>query len=72
MLVWRIVNNIDAKRDIFLKEEFIGIDATNKGEIDGFKREWPGDTDCDRNVIKNLKKRKIIDIDEEFLRKFYI
>jgi len=72
MLVWRIVNNIDAKRDIFLKKEFIGIDATNKNEIDGFKREWPGDTECDLKVINNLQKRKIINIDEEFLRKFYI
>ncbi len=72
MLIWRIVNNIDAKRDIFLKEEFIGIDATNKNDIDGFKREWPGDTDCDIAVINNLKKRKIINIDEEFLKKFYI
>ena len=72
MLVWRIVNNIDAKRDIFLKKEFIGIDATNKNEIDGFKREWPGDTECDLKVINNLQKRKIIDVDEEFLRKFYI
>ncbi|EAL6923010.1 menaquinone biosynthesis decarboxylase, partial [Campylobacter jejuni] len=27
MLVWRVVNNIDAKRDIFIKEERLGVDA---------------------------------------------
>jgi len=72
MLIWRIVNNIDAKRDIFLQKEFIGIDATNKGEIDGFEREWPDDTDCDPNVINSLKERGLIDIDENFIKRFYI
>ncbi|EGI1599384.1 menaquinone biosynthesis decarboxylase, partial [Campylobacter coli] len=28
MLVWRVVNNIDAKRDIFIKEERLGVDAS--------------------------------------------
>ncbi|HEG8277394.1 TPA: menaquinone biosynthesis decarboxylase, partial [Campylobacter coli] len=32
MLVWRVVNNIDAKRDIFIKEERLGVDASAKGE----------------------------------------
>ncbi|EHF7891434.1 menaquinone biosynthesis decarboxylase, partial [Campylobacter coli] len=31
MLVWRVVNNIDAKRDIFIKEERLGVDASAKG-----------------------------------------
>ncbi|EDO7880744.1 menaquinone biosynthesis decarboxylase, partial [Campylobacter coli] len=30
MLVWRVVNNIDAKRDIFIKEERLGVDASAK------------------------------------------
>ncbi len=72
MLIWRVVNNIDAKRDIYLKEEFIGIDATNKNKIDGYDRQWPKDTDCDRGVIKDLIDRKLIDIDENFLDRFYI
>jgi 4-hydroxy-3-polyprenylbenzoate decarboxylase len=72
MLIWRVVNNIDAKRDIFLESEYIGIDGTNKGKIDGFEREWPDDTDCDKDVIKSLIKREIVDINDNFLRKFYI
>ncbi|MFG5142492.1 menaquinone biosynthesis decarboxylase, partial [Campylobacter lari] len=36
MLVWRIVNNIDAKRDIFIKKDCIGIDATNKGLLEDY------------------------------------
>ncbi len=72
MLIWRVANNIDANRDIYLENEFIGVDGTNKGEIENFPRRWPGDTDCDEKVIKSLMQRKLIDIDDEFLKKFYI
>ncbi len=72
MLIWRVVNNIDAKRDLFLQKEYIGIDATNKNEIDGFKREWPDDTDCDPAVIKSLRERGLLDVDDNFLKRFYI
>ncbi len=70
MLIWRIVNNIDAKRDIYLEDEFFIIDATNKTQIDGFKREWPKDTLCDSNILDNLKEKGLIDIDDKFIKKF--
>ena len=69
MLVWRVVNNIDASRDVVLKP-FIAIDATNKGEMDGFEREWPGDTFCTKEVLDSLQKKGLIDIDEAFIKKF--
>lgn len=72
MLIWRVVNNIDATRDIFLQKEYIGIDGTNKGQIENFPRRWPDDTDCDARVIESLRKRGIIDVDESFLRRFHI
>ncbi|WP_187648596.1 menaquinone biosynthesis decarboxylase [Nitrosophilus labii] len=69
MLIWRVVNNIDAKRDIVL-EPFIMVDATNKNELDGFKREWPDDVLCDKKVIEDLQKRGLIETNEEFIKKF--
>jgi 4-hydroxy-3-polyprenylbenzoate decarboxylase len=69
MLIWRVVNNIDATRDIRLTP-FILIDGTNKNELDGFMREWPDDTLCTKEVLDSLKERKLIDIDDEFIRKF--
>ena len=72
MLLWRIVNNIDAARDIFLEKEFIGVDATNKGQIEGFTRRWPDDTDCDMRVIDDLRARNLLDISDDFLKKYYI
>jgi len=72
MLIWRIANNIDALRDIFLEKEYIGIDATNKSQMDGYTREWPGDTNCDQEVIKSLQKRGILTNNKEFLNKYYV
>jgi 4-hydroxy-3-polyprenylbenzoate decarboxylase len=69
MLVWRVVNNIDASRDVVLKP-FIAVDATNKGEADSFEREWPGDTFCTKEVLDMLQKKKLIDVDDTFIKKF--
>jgi 4-hydroxy-3-polyprenylbenzoate decarboxylase len=69
MLIWRVVNNIDAGRDVIL-EPFIAIDATNKSEVDGYEREWPGDTFCTKEVLDMLQEKGLIDIDETFIKKF--
>jgi len=69
MLIWRVVNNIDALRDIVL-EPFIAIDGTNKNGHDGYDREWPGDTFCTKEVLERLQQKGLIDIDEAFIRKF--
>ena len=69
MLLWRVVNNIDAQRDIRL-DPFIVIDATGKGKIDGYEREWPGDTLCDAEVLKSLEEKGLIEIDEAFIKKY--
>ena len=69
MLLWRVVNNIDATRDIVTKP-FIVVDGTNKSEVDGFSREWPSDTFCTKEVLDSLQKRGLIDIDEKFIKKF--
>jgi len=69
LLLWRVVNNIDAERDIVL-EPFLAIDATAKNAYDGYSREWPGDTHCDPEVLASLKERKILEIDRRFERRF--
>ncbi len=71
MLIWRITNNIDALYDVWI-EEIIGIDATAKSEIDGYKRVWPEDVHCDKQIINRLKEKGTIDVDEQFLKKYQI
>ena len=69
LLLWRVVNNIDAGRDIRL-DPFIAVDATNKDARDGYEREWPNDTLCTPEVLERLQEKGVIDVDEAFIRKW--
>lgn len=42
-VMWKVFNNIDAKRDIVLSGDQIGIDATKKLREEGLTRDWPND-----------------------------
>ncbi|EPH5993408.1 menaquinone biosynthesis decarboxylase [Campylobacter coli] len=72
MLVWRVVNNIDAKRDIFIKEERLGVDASAKGEAEGYLRAWPKQIDCTKSVIEDLILRNILENNPDLFNKFEI
>ncbi|CZE50847.1 menaquinone biosynthesis decarboxylase [Campylobacter geochelonis] len=72
MSVWRVTNNIDALRDIFIDKEQICVDATVKFEWEGYTRGWPDETNCTKEVIKSLIDRQLIDDDNEVFRKFEI
>ncbi|EAI3652241.1 menaquinone biosynthesis decarboxylase, partial [Campylobacter coli] len=65
MLVWRVVNNIDAKRDIFIKADRVGVDASAKGLVEGYERAWPKQTDCTKSVIEDLILRNILENNSE-------
>ncbi|HFU5770308.1 TPA: menaquinone biosynthesis decarboxylase [Campylobacter jejuni] len=72
MLVWRVTNNIDAKRDIFIKEKRLGVDASAKGEAEGYLRAWPKQTDCTKSVIEDLILRNILENNPDLFNKFEI
>jgi 4-hydroxy-3-polyprenylbenzoate decarboxylase len=72
MLVWRVTNNIDALRDIFISGLMVGLDGTNKNMLDGFNREWPDDVDCTSSVIDSLKRRGLWDLDEKLYQKYQL
>ncbi|HED6832591.1 TPA: menaquinone biosynthesis decarboxylase [Campylobacter coli] len=72
MLVWRVVNNIDAKRDIFIKADRVGVNATAKGLVEGYERVWPKQTDCTKSVIEDLILRNILENNPELFSKFEI
>ena len=72
MLIWRVTNNIDAQRDVFISGLMVGVDGTNKNQLDGFSREWPDDVDCTLDVVKNLKERKIWDLDDNLFKKYQL
>jgi len=72
MLVWRVTNNIDAQRDIYIDGLMVGIDGTNKNQLDGFVREWPDDVDCTQSVVDSLKQRGIWDFEDKLYDKFQL
>lgn len=72
MLIWRVVNNIDAGRDIYIDADMIGIDGTNKGTLDGFTREWPGDVNCTPAVLESLQKQGVLEIEDNLIHKFQL
>lgn len=72
MLIWRVTNNIDAIRDIFISGLMVGVDGTNKNMLDGFNREWPDDVDCTSSVVESLKSKGLWDLDEKLYEKFQL
>ncbi|GAA7000140.1 menaquinone biosynthesis decarboxylase [Helicobacter pylori] len=72
MLLWRIVNNIDAQRDILTSKHCFFIDATNKGVMDKHFREWPAETNCSMEVIEDLKKKGLLKDFETLNQKFHL
>jgi 4-hydroxy-3-polyprenylbenzoate decarboxylase len=72
MLLWRVTNNMDAQRDVFVSGLLVGVDGTNKNSFDGFTREWPGDVECTPSVIESLKQRGIWDLEENLQEKYQL
>ncbi len=72
MLVWRVVNNIDSNRDIYIDGHTIGVDGTNKNELDNFLRRWPDDVDCTPEVLQSLRERKIIDVSDALVKQYQL
>lgn len=56
-VMWKVFNNIDAKRDLVIKGSKIGIDATKKLAQEGLTRKWPDDITMDDKVVKMVEER---------------
>ncbi len=72
MLTWRIVNNLDAQRDLAVLNEVVYIDGTNKNSLDGFTRRWPDDVTCTQAVVESLKSKGLWDLDAELEAKYQL
>lgn len=72
MLLWRVTNNMDAMRDIFISGLMVGMDGTTKNNLDGFERRWPDDVDCAPSVVKSLKSKGVWDLSENLYEKFQL
>ncbi|MDY0039995.1 MAG: menaquinone biosynthesis decarboxylase [Desulforhabdus sp.] len=57
LLLWKVFNNVDPKRDIFKRGGRIVIDATKKGREDDHHRPWPDDIVMDQEIVERVKNR---------------
>lgn len=68
VVLWKIFNNADPKRDIVVKNGRTVINATKKDSRDGHNRPWPEDIVMDEEIKNRVRKRaKELGI-EEFLQ----
>jgi 4-hydroxy-3-polyprenylbenzoate decarboxylase len=72
MTIWRVTNNIDALRDIYISGLMVGVDGTNKNSLDGFIRRWPDDVECTPSVIQSLKEKNLWDIPQRLSDKYQL
>ena len=57
LLLWKVFNNVDPKRDIVRKGRRIVLDATKKGPEDGHLRAWPDDIVMDPATVAKVARR---------------
>ncbi len=72
MIIWRVTNNMDAQRDVFVSGLMVGVDGTNKTSLDGFIREWPDDVDCTQSVVDDLKERGLWNLEDELYERYQL
>ncbi|MEK6658327.1 MAG: menaquinone biosynthesis decarboxylase [Campylobacterota bacterium] len=72
MLIWRVTNNMDATRDLFISGLTVGLDGTKKNDLDGFTREWPDDVDCTQSVVDSLKSKGLWDLEDKLYKKYQL
>jgi 4-hydroxy-3-polyprenylbenzoate decarboxylase len=56
-VMWKVFNNIDAKRDLVINNGRIGIDATKKWKEEGLTRDWPKDIEMTEEMKQRVAER---------------
>jgi 4-hydroxy-3-polyprenylbenzoate decarboxylase len=57
LVLWKLFNNVDPKRDILKQGGRMVIDATRKGPEDGHGRPWPDDIEMAPDVVESIRER---------------
>ncbi|SMC21300.1 3-octaprenyl-4hydroxybenzoate decarboxylase [Desulfacinum hydrothermale DSM 13146] len=57
LVLWKLFNNVDPKRDLLRQDGRLVVDATKKGPEDGHLRTWPDDIAMDPHVVDRVVRR---------------
>ena len=63
-MLWKILNNIDPKRDMYFFGNRVGIDVTCKAGEDGYTQHWPNEIEMSEKV-KNIVDQKWVNMFHE-------
>ena len=58
-VLWKILNNIDPKRDMYIFGNRIGIDVTCKTGDPDYKQDWPAEIEMSNNIKKIVDQKWI-------------
>ncbi len=57
LVLWKVFNNVDPKRDIIRIQGRMLIDATKKGPEDDHQRPWPDDIVMSPDIVERVRRR---------------
>jgi 4-hydroxy-3-polyprenylbenzoate decarboxylase len=57
LVLWKVFNNVDPKRDIIRIRGRMLIDATRKGPEDDHQRPWPDDIVMSPEIVERVRRR---------------
>ena len=50
MIMWKVFNNLDPKRDFYFKGDRLGVDATKKYKEEGYQQNWPEEIEMSEEI----------------------
>ena len=50
MIMWKVFNNLDPKRDFYFKGDRLGVDATKKHKEEGYQQIWPEEIEMSEEI----------------------
>jgi 4-hydroxy-3-polyprenylbenzoate decarboxylase len=56
-VLWKLLNNLDPKRDIQIAGQHIGIDVTRKLEEEGYQQNWPDEIVMSDDIIQKVDQK---------------
>ena len=50
MIMWKVFNNLDPKRDFYFNGDRLGVDATKKYKEEGYQQNWPEEIEMSEEI----------------------
>ena len=58
IVMWKLFNNLDPKRDLYFKNNRVGIDVTKKLPEEGYQQNWPEEIEMSSEIKTKVNKNR--------------